>query len=391
MISVFSRSGSTRRLTVGTLYRACSVSFLLLTATAGYAADFEPELGGVETLSEPGPHWLITMGFLAGAYVWDADSGEMKGKINISDYTSAVGIDEARGMIYVPGSYYSRGTYGERSDVLVFNDLKTLSAVAEVEVPKKLAAVFHRAVINPVGDRFYGLYNMTPAMSVSIVDVEKRRFVEEISTAGCAFVYPLSGRRFMQLCGDGTVQVISLGADGKESARMRSKQFFDPDTDPVFDFAVANGDNWILVSYQGLVYEVSVGDQISVTKPWSILTDEDIEEGWRVGGSEPFAFNAATGIFFALTHQGEDDTHEDEGTHLWALDFATQRRGYTIELEEPVGVIGVSQDAQPLLYIVGGYPNTIEVHDASTGRHIRTIDEAGSYAGHVQTFSGGGR
>jgi methylamine dehydrogenase heavy chain len=302
-----------------------------------------------------------------------------------------VGIDEARGMIYVPATYYSRGTYGERSDVLVFNDLKTLAPVAEVAVPNKLAAVFHRAVINPVGDRFYGLYNMTPAMSVSIVDVEKREFVEEISTAGCAFVYPLTGQRFMQLCGDGTVQVVTLGSDGKESGRMRSKKFFDPDTDPVFDFAVANGNKWILVSYEGLVYEVSVDDRISVTRPWSILTDEDKEEGWRVGGSEPFAFNTKTGTLFTLVHEGGVDTHEDEGTHIWALDYATARRGYEIELEEPIGVIGVSQDSEPLLYVVGGSPNTISVHDALTGRHLRTIDEAGSYAGHVQTFSDGGR
>lgn len=391
MIHVILRTGCSLRCAVGIVFRSACAALTLLLTTAGFAADLEPDLGRVETLAQPDAHWLITLGFLAGAYVWDADSGEMKGKINISDYTSAVGIDEARGMIYVPASYYSRGTYGERSDVLVFNDLKTLAAVAEVAVPKKLAAVFHRAVINPVGDRFYGLYNMTPAMSVSIVDVEKRVFVEEISTAGCAFVYPVSGQRFMQLCGDGTVQVISLGNDGKESGRVRSNKFFDPDTDPVFDFAVANGDNWILISYAGLVYEVSIDDKIRVSKPWSILTDEDKEEGWRVGGSEPFAFNANTGTLFTLVHQGENDTHEEDGTHLWALDFATHRRGYEIELEEPIGVIGVSQDSKPLLYVVGGFPNTISVHDAQTGRHLRTIDEAGSYAGHVQTFSGGGR
>lgn len=391
MIREILRSDSGLRCAVHTVFRSCSVALALLLATTAGAADLDPELGSVETLGQPDAHWLITSGFLAGAYVWDADSGEMKGKINISDYTSAFGIDEARGMIYAPGSYYSRGTYGERSDVLVFNDLKTLAAVAEVAVPKKLAAVFHRAVINPVGDRFYGLYNMTPAMSVSIVDVEKREFVEEISTAGCAFVYPVPGRRFMQLCGDGTVQVISLGSDGKESGRVRSKKFFDPDTDPVFDFAVANGDDWILISYEGLVYQVSVSDRISISKPWSILTDEDKEAGWRVGGSEPFAFNANTGTLFTLVHEGGKDTHEEDGTHIWALDFATQRRGYEIELEEPIGVIGVSQDAEPLLYVAGGSPNAIRVHDALTGRHLRTIDDAGTYIGHLQTFSGGGR
>jgi methylamine dehydrogenase heavy chain len=356
-----------------------------------HAADLEPELGGVETMAKPDPHWLLTIGFLGGAYIWDAQTGEMQGKLNVSDYTSAVGIDEDRGMIYVPGSYYSRGTYGDRTDVLVFNDLSTLAPVAEVEVPEKLAAVFHRAVINPVGSRYVGLYNMTPAMSVSIVDVEKREYIDEISTAGCAFVYPVSGRRFMQLCGDGTVQVISLDRNGREDGRVRSRKFFDVEEDPVFDFAVPNGDDWILISFAGLVYEVTVGDgdDIEIAEPWSILTDSDREDGWRIGGGDPMAFNAEAGVLFTLMHQGGPDTHEDDGTHVWAFDFSTRRRGYELELDAPMSSLGISQDDAPLLYITGGFPNSIAVHDAVTGHHLRTIEQAGMFGGHVQTFSGG--
>ena len=143
-------------------------------------------------MQTPGDHTFMTIGFMGnGGNIFDADTGEMLGKVLVSDYTSAVSLDRARNQIHVPATYYSRGTYGERTDLLVINDVETLSPIAEVAVPKKLAAVFHRAVINPVGDRFVGLYNMTPAMSVSIVDVEAQKFVGEISTAGCGFVYPL--------------------------------------------------------------------------------------------------------------------------------------------------------------------------------------------------------
>ena len=148
------------------LIAACLTSSVL-------AASLEPELGSVETMEAPGEHWFMTIGFMGGGNIFDADTGEMKGRVRVSDYTSAVSLDRGRGMIYVPATYYSRGTYGERTDLLVFNDVENLAPVAEVEVPKKLAVVFHRAVINPVGDKFIGLYNMTPAMSVSIVDVEK--------------------------------------------------------------------------------------------------------------------------------------------------------------------------------------------------------------------------
>lgn len=358
---------------------------LWLPAKPAAAAELEPELGSVAEAATPGDHWFMAIGFFGGGNLFDADTGEMQGKLNLSRFTSAVALDRQRGRFYVPASYYSRGTYGERSDVLVVNDVKTLAPVAEIDVPDKLAAVFHRAVINPVGEKFIGLYNMTPAMSVSIVDVEKQAFVGELSTAGCGFVYPLANRRFMQLCGDGTVQVISLDADGGESARERSKPFFNIDEDPVFDLAAPTRDGWLLVSFEGQVFQVTANNGISVSKPWSILTPEDAEEGWRIGGDQPLAYNAATGMLFTLMHQGGPDTHEEPGTEVWAFSTRTQRRGYRLALADPAGAIDVSGDDDPLLYVVAGEPGQVHVHAGSTGRLLRSIPEIGS-ANRIQAF-----
>lgn len=356
-----------------------------LPAKTVTAAELEPELGGVAEAAMPGDHWFMAVGFFGGGNLFDADSGEMQGKLNLSRFTSAVALDRQRGRFYVPASYYSRGTYGERSDVLVINDMKTLAPVAEIEVPNKLAAVFHRAVINLIGEQFVGLYNMTPAMSVSIVDVENQTFVGELSTAGCGFVYPLPNRRFMQLCGDGTVQIISLDSNGGESARERSKPFFDIDVDPVFDLAAPTGDGWLLVSFEGQVFEVTANNGIRISKPWSILTPEDAEDGWRIGGDQPLAYNAATGTLFTLMHQGGPDTHEDPGTEVWAFNTRTQRRGYRLALEEPAGAIDVSGDGDPRLYIVAGESSQVHVHSGSTGRLLRSIPEIGS-ANRIQAF-----
>lgn len=358
-----------------------------LSALSGMAADLEPELGSVETMETPGEHWFMTIGFMGGGNIFDADTGEMKGKVRVSDYTSAVSLDRERGMIYVPSTFYSRGTYGERTDLLIFNDVQNLAPVAEVEVPKKLAVVFHRAVINPIGERFIGLYNMTPAMSVSIVDVENRSFVGEISTAGCGFVYPLTGLRFMQLCGDGTVQVIDLDESGQESGRKRSRAFFDIDEDPVFDLALEKKDGWVLVSFEGKVFEVTVdGRKIDVTGPWSLVTEEEAAEGWRVGGDQPIAYNDESGLLFALMHQGGPDTHEEPGTEIWAFNTGTERRGYRIELEEPSAVIEVSKDADPLLYVASGFPASVQVRKAATGRLLHVIPQTGLTAGRIQAF-----
>lgn len=357
-----------------------------ILSAAAAESEFEPELGGTVTMSAPGEHWFMTIGFMGGGNVFDADTGEMQGRINVSNFTSAVTLDRARDMIYVPATYYSRGSYGDRTDLLVFNDVENLAPVAEVEVPNKLAVVFHRAVINPIGERFVGLYNMTPAMSVSIVDVESKEFVGEISTAGCGFVYPLSGLRFMQICADGTVQVISLDENGEETDRQRSKTFFDIDADPVFDLALAKPDGWLLISFEGQVFEVTVTDDIEVSTPWSLLTEQDVEAGWRVGGDQPFAYNAQTGILLTLMHQGGPDSHEEPGTEVWGFDLATEQRGYRIELEEPSAVIEASTDSDPLFYIASGFPSVVHVHKITTGRRLRTIPETGITASHIQAF-----
>ena len=58
--------------------------------------------------------------------------------------------------------------------------------------------------------RHLAVFNMTPAQSVSIVDVRSRTFAGEISTPGCAVIMPVANRDFMMICGDGTLQLIRL-------------------------------------------------------------------------------------------------------------------------------------------------------------------------------------
>lgn len=379
----FNRRSGRAGVVAGCLLLTSAVLGLPAAARAGSA--MEPEQGSVAKAPLPGDHWFMSVGFFGGGSLFDADTGEMHGRLNLSRFTSAVALDRQRKRFYVPATYYSRGTYGERTDLLVINDAQTLAAIAEVKVPNKLAAVFHRSVINPIGEKFVGLYNMTPAMSVSIVDVEKQAFVGELSTAGCGLVYPLPDRRFLQLCGDGTVQVIGLDRNGAEASRQRSDKFFDVDKDPVFDFAAPAGGGWLLVSFEGQVFQVTVGDGIQVSKPWSILTPEDAEDGWRIGGDQPFAYNAETGLLFTLMHQGGQDTHEEPGTEVWAFNVGNQLRGYRLTLDSPATAIDVSLDANPLLYVVVDEPSAVNVHQASTGRLLRTISEVGS-ANRIQAF-----
>ncbi len=69
------------------------------------AASLEPERGSVAGMETPGAHSFITIGFMGdGGNIFDADSGEMQGKVLVSDYTSAAVLDRNRNRIYVPAT-----------------------------------------------------------------------------------------------------------------------------------------------------------------------------------------------------------------------------------------------------------------------------------------------
>ena len=91
---------------------------------------------------------------------------------------------------------------------------------------------------------------MTPAQSVSIVDVRDRRFVAELSTPGCALIMPVEDRGFLMMCGDGTLQLVRLDRNGEESERVRGDVFFSVEEDPVFDKPVRTDAGWKIAEMQ---------------------------------------------------------------------------------------------------------------------------------------------
>ena len=76
-------------------------------------------------------------------------------------------------------------------------------------------------------DRFLIQSFFTPALSFGVVDLEKRKYVGEIETGGCAHTMAAGPRRFLSLCGDGAVLAVDLDDNGAESARTSHPGFFD--------------------------------------------------------------------------------------------------------------------------------------------------------------------
>jgi len=177
---------------------------------------------------------------------------------------------------------------------------------------------------------------MTPAQSVSVVDIETRKFVGELSTPGCALTMASGERGFLMMCGDGTLQLIRLDDQGAEQARVRSAPFFSIDKDPVFDRPEVTKKGWQMVSFEGLVFDVeTIEDEIRIRKPWSLLTEADRAEKWRVGGGQIIGVHHALDLLYVLMHQGGVDTHEDPGTEVWVFNRSSRQRIARMPLTKP--------------------------------------------------------
>lgn len=357
------------------------------------AAQMAPEKAGVSVFPEPTDSWFLIKSN-EGSYIFDGATGEMQGLISHDWYTPAVVTDMSRKEAYLVESFYSRSVRGTRDDVLTAVDMKDLTTKFEIDIPDKTATLSFRNHIGLLGDgRHVAIFNMTPAQSVSIVDVVDREFVGEISTPGCAIIMPTGTDAFMMMCGDGTLQYIGINQDGVEVTRERSKPFFVVDEDPVIDKPMRTTEGWAMISYAGLAYQVVVDKgKMNISKPWSLLSEKDKEDKWRPGGDQPFAIHRESGLLYVLMHQGEADTHYEAGSEIWVYNLEQKRRvgKLAIASDENEGNtashILVSQEAKPTLYIYDK-KKQLQIYDGILLRHLRTIEEPGRGPGLLQILA----
>ncbi len=356
------------------------------TAQPETTRQWDTIVGTVATAGEADAHWFSVTGSDI-AYLVDGDAGEVRGTLTLSMFSPALQPHLSRGRIYSYGSYYTRTYFGDRTDVVMLFDSALMQPVGEVEIPPKSAGMGHSGMIGLIDQRFLGVWNITPAMSVSLVDVDQERFLGEISTPGCSGVYPL-GRGFLMPCAMGALQYIALDENGTETGRSVSPTFFDVDQDPIYDYAVPTADGWLFVSLDGRVFEATIdGDTVNISEPWSIIERAgDDAADWRIGGGQPFAYNAEAGVLMTLMHEGGgQETYRDPGSEVWAFNTKQRRRGYRLALDSPAKGIQLTQDKAPLLLISPKESDIFSIHDAMTGRKLREMEDI---SGLIQPLSG---
>ncbi len=334
------------------------------------SAQIAPEEISVETMPDPGTNWFIAKTG-NGGYIFDATTGQMQGMLSLSRNTPAVTSSAPRREFYAAESYFSRGVYGERTDIVAIYDYENLSPIAEIQIPNHMARLSVRAHLGLMNNgRHVAILNMNPGHSVSIVDVQERIFVNEASTPGCAVIMPVANSDFLQVCGDGTLQLIQLDLGGFEENRVRSDVFFNVIEDPIFDRVTRSADGWYLITHSGTIFEASTNeDEINISDGWSVLPDG--EEGWRPGGrNEIITAHQELGLIYVLMHEGGVDTHHENGTEIWVLDANTRRRIHRLELETPASSLTVTQEDEPKLIVSGGETH---VYNALTLVHERSL------------------
>lgn len=354
-------------------------------AAAGAEVQVDP-LGSRDLPASANPHWVwvndVVFHHMADgkAFLLDGDRGTMLGMLNTGFSFNGVVLPADRAVIYSPEIYFSRGTRGTRTDVVTVYDARKLAPVGEIPLGAQRASSIPMLANSGLTDdgRFLLIYNFTPAQSVSVVDTVARKFLGEVEIPGCALIYPTGPRGFFSLCNDGAALQVKLGDDGKALSKTRSARLFDAERDPVTEKAVRSGSIWYFVSFGGAVVPVDVSGAVPRNRPgWSLLDDAARKEGWLPGGTQHLALHRGSQRLYSLMHVGGPSTHKDPGKEIWVYELGGGKRVQRIALGEIATSIAVTQDDKPLLFAMFAGAPKVEVYDARSGSHLRTIGEIG--------------
>ena len=312
----------------------------------------------IRTLEPGNPHRVYVIDpvfphlIASKVWVYDGDEGELLGMMN-TGYVPNLVLAPDHEQLYVAETYWSRGTRGERTDLVTFYDPQTLAPTAEVPLPAgRLLVVTKRfdAAVSPDGKYVYS-YNLAPSTSISVVDAEQMEYKGEIEIPGCALVFPIEERSFASICSDGSL----LRAEFDENLEVdiaRSEPFFDAESDPVFEHPGwdREEDKIHFVTYSGRYVGADLsGGNMNFTEMWDFVGDEEREEGWRPGGWQMSSYHADTDRLYVIMHQGLDWTHKAAGPEVWELDPVNREVLRRIELLDNAMSIAVTQDEDPLL------------------------------------------
>ena len=329
------------------------------------------------------PHWIAVATFGGSIMVTpiiliDGDSLQVLGTIT-GGMTAMFAASPDHKQFYTADTFYSRAIRGERTDTVTIYDAHKLAPTSEIAIPdKRQLAVQDPTAMGITPDGRFLLYaNLTPATSVTAVDLQGNKVAGEIQIPGCAEILVLGARQFASVCADGSMLTTQFDDDGKATDQKRTaKPFFDVDKDPVFALPAMIGTQAYFVSYHGVVYPMDLSSSPpSAGDTWSLLTDQDKREGWRPGGWQPVSYYAESHLMFVLMHRGGEWTHKKAGTEVWEVNLDQHSRVARYALPVEANSILVTPDSKPLLFAASTHEGMIQVLSALDGKYRGQIEE----------------
>lgn len=305
------------------------------------------------------------------------DGREVEGNLQARD-SSLLLISSTRPEIYVADTVWSRHTRGTRTDYITVYDTKTLNPVGEIVLPTKRGLITAMEGMFAFTDheRLGLVFNFTPASSVTVVDLVKRKVLGEIEIPGCSLIYPTAERGFSTLCASGTLLTLQLGADGKVTSRNESKAFNVIDTDPLFTWSASLGGTRYFPTMLGHVQPMqTVGDTVTILPQWSLVSPQEVAANWRPSGWQPIAGDGDKLLYVLMQPDAREGSYKDPGTEVWVYDVTTKMRTQRLRLARPGSSIALTHTAQPLLLVQSG--ERLDVYNASTGALLRSLNLPG--------------
>jgi len=367
---------------------------LLALGLSTARADLPADTIGQTTLAFPAePHRAFVIdvefeSFVAGRVtVIDPDQKRILGMVP-TGFAAPSTLSHDRKTLYSADIFYSRGTRGTRTDVLTAWDTSTLAPAWELLIPTKRAeSLTQRYSLKPSGDdRFVYVYNFTPSTSVTVVDTQAKAVASEIAIPGCVLNYPIGNRRFASLCGDGSLQVVTVNEQGQEAARSRTP-FFDPNAEKLVERAVNVGDTYYFVTTTGTVRPVDfAGDAPKILPSWSLTNDAEKKAGWAPGGWQLMAVAPKLDRLYVLMHDAHEPMKwEDPSPIIWAFDLKTHKKLATLEAPVPVWSMQATGDDKPLLLgtdVEGG----VQIFDLKTNQRTGSMAKVAKTATQVLSY-----
>lgn len=348
--------------------------------TSAIAQEFEPErlIDGIALPAD-----------MPRLYVADFAIGHlMDGRIHVLDGRNGnyVGVIDAGFAahfthspdgkeLYVAATYMTRHTHGERLDVLEIHDAATLRMTGEVELPKKRALAAYQQFLSQTSHdgRYLFVQNATPAASVSVVDLQQKKMLTEVPTAGCWGIYPsrTEALRFSMLCGDGKLSTVTLDAQGKATQRASSAKFFDASDKPVFVPTVVSDDRNYFISFSGELHRADLrGPEPVLEKSVSILTAADRKAGWLPGGYQLLALDAERKHLVVGMHpKGTEGSHKTLAHEIWTVELASGKRIGRRKAKNAISLT-VGNSGPRYLYALDGMTNEVVAYQLPSLRQV---------------------